>query len=138
MFNMPAASLSSQAGFSLLEILVALAILSVTATLVTVSSISMVESMRERTTLKEVVHNIEMYRYRALARDKQIIIGADTVANAALLGVSVDWQVRATPSVVFSRHGTCTTGAIQLITPRGQTMNYMLVPQSCELQLIEG
>jgi len=129
---------SSQAGFSLLEILVALAILSVTATLVTVSSISMVESMRERTTLREIVHDIELYRYRALARDKQIIIGADVAANAALLGVSSDWRVQASPSVVFSRHGTCTTGSIELVTPRGQELSYMVVPQTCELQQIEG
>lgn len=124
----------AQAGFSMLEILVALAIMSVVATLVTVSSISMVESMRERTELKNLVNDIEMYRYVALTRDKQIVVGSDAAQNAAQLGLLPDWQVSATPAIAFSRHGTCTTGAVKLISPRGRTYDYLLVPQGCELQ----
>lgn len=123
-----------QAGFSMLEILVALAIMSVVATLVTVSSISMVESMRERTELKSLVNDIEMYRYVALTRDKQVIVASDAALNAQQLNLLPEWQVTATPAIVFSRHGTCTTGAVKMISPRGRTYDYLLVPQACELQ----
>lgn len=97
----------------------------------------MVESMRERTALRELVNGVEMYRYVALTRDKQIIIGPDPIVNARQLNVTEGWSMSATPQVVFSRHGTCTPGALKLVAPSGRDFDYILAPQSCELQAIE-
>ena len=124
----------AEAGFSLLEILVGLSILAIIGTLTTVSGISMVESMRERTALKDIVNNIEMLRYVALTRDKQIIIASDAAQNAQQFDFQTGWQVTATPPVVFSRHGTCTTGSIDIISPSARKYSYLLVPQGCEMQ----
>ena len=126
-----------ETGFSLLEILVSLAVLSAVATLVTVSSVSMVQSMRERTELKQLTNDVEMYRYVALTRDLQITLANDAARNRAELDLPEGWQMIATPPIVFSRHGTCTTGSIALSSPRGRTYNYLLVPQSCRLQSVE-
>ncbi|GAB5455984.1 MAG: hypothetical protein Hens2KO_22130 [Henriciella sp.] len=114
-----------------------LAVLSAVATLVTVSSISMVESMRERTALRELVNGVEMYRYVALTRDKQITIGSDPIANASELNVVEGWSMSATPQVEFSRHGTCTPGALKFVAPSGRVFDYILASQTCELQAIE-
>lgn len=126
-----------EAGFSLLEILVSLAVLSAIATLVTVSSVSMVQSMRERTELRQLTNDVEMYRFVALTKDLQITLSNDPVQNYAELDLPEGWQMIATPPIVFSRHGTCTTGSIALSSPRGRTYHYLLVPQSCRLQSME-
>ena len=126
---------SSQQGFSLLEILVSLAVLSAVATLVTVSSVSMVQSMRERTELRQLTNQVEMFRYVALTKDQQITLHSDPARNSLEQNIPNGWQMRATPSIVFSRHGTCTTGSLVLTSPRGRVYNYFLVPQSCRLQV---
>ncbi len=130
-------SKASQAGFSLLEVLVGLALLSAVASLVTVSSISMVQSMRERTELRQLTNSIEMYRYIALTKDKQLIIHSDPARNFFDEKAPENWQMKATPAIVFSRHGTGTTGSLDLTSPRGRTYSYLLVPQDCRLQSVE-
>jgi len=130
-------SKATQAGFSLLEILVGLALLSAVASLVTVSSISMVQSMRERTELRQLTNSIEMYRYVALTKDKQLIIHSDPRRNSFDEKSPENWRMQATPPVVFSRHGTCTTGSVSLTSPRGRTYSYLLVPQDCRLQSVD-
>jgi prepilin-type N-terminal cleavage/methylation domain-containing protein len=109
-----------EAGYSLLEILVSLGILSLVSTITVVNGIRMVENMTERSAVQKIIETIETARYIALTRESSLVLDPAQPGQPAWLDLPEDWTLIPDQPIVFSKSGVCSGGRLTIRTARGQ------------------
>lgn len=131
---------SGEAGFSLLEILVVLAIMSVMMILVGSRMTSALDSARFISTAENAISDIQVLRMRAmLTQHEQILITQDSGApsykswkdiRVLPFDVPEDWLVEG-DTIKISEHGICTGGKVVFTSSEGRKISFNLTPPSC-------
>ena len=116
-------------GFTLLELIIAMAIMASVLTVASVNGVKMLERYREQIKFREVRSEIALTRYRALAERRRIVIGAETNGYLPPEG----WQVTAEAPIIYMPNGACLGGALTIIAPSGRTETWALEPPECRI-----
>lgn len=121
----------SRAGYSLLEVLVVVAIMGVAATLSGPSVTRMIESQQARQTVRAVVTGFGALRADAYIQSRPY--AAETL-SAQLTGAAPEaWQVRVADSVTLAASGYCTPGLIEIVAPDGRSWLLRVAQGDCTL-----
>lgn len=115
-------------GYTLLELVVALAIMASVLTLAGVNGVRMLERYQEQIKFREIRSDIALSRYRALAERRRILIGA----GALEVDLPPNWEVSAPAPVVYTPSGVCLGGAVTIRAPSGRTETWQLEPPECK------
>lgn len=111
---------SDRAGFSMLETVIALAVLSLAAALVTTRASLAVDQIAVHTAVGDFQTGLLALRARAFDRDE------DVVATAETLPMPQGWSFRAESALAARADGGCTGGAVELL--RAERVRTRLVP----------
>jgi len=134
--------LARQEGFSLLEMLVVLAITGVVLSIVSIRLVSSIESTRFVKTAEMAVADIKLIRLQAIFNKKSVkIIGANvseaekTSANITIhhLNLPNDWTV-AGDDILISTTGFCSGGYITIKDQTGRRIKFNLMPPTCDAE----
>ncbi len=124
-------------GFSLLEVLVTLAIIGLIVSLATVSLSSSLESARFSSTAKAAAAEVRTLRARALLRGQSAVIITDTsaepsasIANVWRVSLPEDWRTEGS-AIGITPSGMCLGGEITIISPKGRRAIYAFAPPDC-------
>ena len=127
----------NESGFSLLEILIVLAIMGLMMTLVAPRLVSSIEAVRFARTADLGAQQISQLRAQAILRKQPVIFAPsgnlETDVNA--IGVSAldlpeGWSVSG-DVMRISATGLCTQGQFRLTNPNGQVADYLFTPPKC-------
>ncbi len=117
-----------RAGFSMLETVIALAVLSLTAAIVSTRASVMLDQIAVHAAFQEFQTGLLTLRGRAFAS------GADTTATPAALPLPIGWSFRSDTPLVARADGLCDGGAVDLLrggrvrarlTPAGDACRYL-------------
>lgn len=131
-----------EAGFSLLEMLVVLAIMGVVLSMVGLRLSSTIESTRFVKTAESAMEDIRLMRLRALLDEKATVIVTSQFfspeENAMplrleRLNVPEDWTVSG-DNISISTTGYCTGGRIHISDNKGRNISFDLYEGSCDAQ----
>lgn len=136
-FAMNTASGNRNAGFSLLEVMVTLAIIGIIVTMATVSLSSSLESARFSSISKAAADQVRTLRARALLRGQNATIITNTAAKPSAAIVNV-WQLSLPQNwrtegaaIDITASGMCLGGQITIISPKGRRAMYAFAPPYC-------
>jgi prepilin-type N-terminal cleavage/methylation domain-containing protein len=124
-------------GFSLMEIMVTLAIISIVVSLVTASLSNSLQSARFAALTKAAVAEVRNYRAKALLSGQSAVIVTDTSASPSK-SIKNIWRLPLPPkwttegaAIEISPSGMCLGGEILMINPRGRRALYRFDPPEC-------
>lgn len=130
-------------GFSLLEILIVLAIMGLLLSVVSVRMFSMIDSTRFVRETELALSALKAHRAEALLRKHPILILTDTPDTDAVKNIDSDyirtftieetWSVEG-PSVRITRGGVCTGGPLTFKDNNGREIRYSLSPPNCQAE----
>ena len=135
---------ASDAGFSLLELLVVLAILGIVLSLAGARMLTSLDSARFVRTADAAAAQMLTLRAEAMLGNEGLVLLTDTNAAALSnvaqrkrrrLDVPPGWRVEGTP-VMISAAGVCGGGQLRLLSPTGRYIDYALSPPKCVPQRI--
>lgn len=128
-------------GYSLLEILVVLAITSVMLTLVSVRLVQSIESNYFIQSSKAAIAEIKILRAQAILNSKRFVLITDDTSDVFLRDIDLDsqrrlnlpheWSVLGQP-VEISPFGFCSGGVLTITDKKGRLLKYRLEPPKCE------
>jgi len=132
---------SSEAGFSLLEILVVLALMGIMLSVVSVRLVGTAESVYFKKTADDIMANILPLRANAILNDEPRILTltANSVQRLPLsqrkiarpINLPEGWRVEG-DDIFISKTGVCFGGDITLSDNTGRRASYKFVPPACE------
>ncbi len=124
-------------GFSLLEVLVTLAIISVIVSVTTVSLSSNLEGARFSSEAKAAVAQIRNYRARALLMGQSTVVVTDTseepsefINNVWRLALPEGWHTEG-QAIGITASGMCLGGRVMIVGPTGRRATYTFSPPDC-------
>lgn len=131
----------AESGFSLLEMLIVLAIMGLMLSLVGVRSITAIESTRFASTADGGIASIRLLRAEAMLNDMPLyVIGSGTLAlhngQIRALDLPQGWTVSG-DNILISKTGICNGGQLTLQDPTNRRATYALSPPLCEPRRIE-
>ena len=121
---------SGRAGFSMLETVMALAVLSLAAGLVTTRASVMLDQIAVHAAFQQFQTGLLSLRGRAFGR------GEDLEATAAALPPPSGWSFRAEAPLVAHADGSCEGGAVELV--RGGRVRARLVPSGAPCRYLRA
>ncbi len=134
---------SESSGFSLLEMLIVLAILGILLSLVSVRLVNSLESARFVKTSENAISDIRLIRLRAMLDMKDVEIHSSSKINRPLpieqnkvikfLDVPKDWNV-AGDILYISKAGTCSGGTMTISDNNGRRAIYYMSPPKCNAE----
>ncbi len=132
---MPAAR---SAGYSLIEILVALAIMSLAVSIVVPNAFDLVTRFQRLTERSAALDSIRKCRFEAVTSNKVIVLsgqasGSEPLAGTPCLVLPKDWRAEFGEELVFSPAGVCRGSRVDLIAPDGEITAYQLERETCKL-----
>ena len=128
-------------GFSLLEILVVLAIMGLLLSVVSVRMFSTIDSTRFIRETELAISGLNAYRAEALLRKHPLLILTDTPDPDAVKNIKADHIRRFEltedgsvegPSVSITSGGVCTGGPLTFKDGSGREISYTLAPPNCQ------
>ncbi|MEM7493411.1 MAG: prepilin-type N-terminal cleavage/methylation domain-containing protein [Pseudomonadota bacterium] len=119
---------SNIAGFSLLEIMLALALVSVVLTVSVRSGVNMVMRWQLSSQVKTIVNTVNSFSVTAYTRSREMSLSELVQQNVELPS---DWMITILEDATFSRAGYCERGAFQIEADNERVFNYVLDPQTC-------
>lgn len=117
-----------EAGYSLMEILVALGLLGLTLTLVAGNGVQMLNRWTEQSEFRSVRRQIAQLRYEAYFQRRPIEWLPESVAPVAL---EPGWSARVAAPVYFLPTGVCLGGDVQIYAPTGRQETVRLTAPDC-------
>lgn len=132
-FQREIAGRTPEQGYSLLEIIIGLAIMALVATLSVTNGIRLVSSAEERSALQNITGQIESGRIRALIERKALVLAAGNVETSSWLAAPEGWSVVADPELVFSPAGICSGGRVRITSPRSAVYTFTATKPNCKL-----
>ena len=131
------AKVSCKDGFSLMEVMVTLAIISIVVSLVTASLSNSLQSARFASLSKAAATEVRNYRAKALLLGQSAAIVTDTSAkpssaikNIWRLPLPEGWTTEGY-AIEISPSGMCLGGKILMINPKGRRALYRFDPPEC-------
>lgn len=116
-------------GFTLLEMIVVLAILGLATALVAPSALRGIDSWRRATELDSLLDQIRALPGDARASGKPIVIDATTLASATPpLRVGDDWTIRAPEAWRVNSNGVCEGGELHVGNQYGERVVQVAAP----------
>ncbi|MEA1943266.1 MAG: prepilin-type N-terminal cleavage/methylation domain-containing protein [Pseudomonadota bacterium] len=123
---------SRRAGYTMMEVVVVVAILATALSLSTPALIGMVEQQRVRTVLHDV--NTHLTDLRATSQIEAREIDAAEAEATLARDLPLGWYVAVGEDVTFSAAGTCTGGRLQLTTPQDRQYVFELARRTCMIE----
>ena len=117
-----------QSGLSLLEIIVAMALLAIVMTVSVQSGAEMLERWQYRAMVKDVRNRIAGLPLRA-AFERQPVELANIPADE--IGLPEGWLIEEQAPLVFSSSGLCSAAEFSLIDPAGRRHTFTVSPPDC-------
>ncbi len=108
-------------GYSLLEVILALAVAALAASLAVPSMLRMIDSWQDRAVVREVVR--EMGNLRAGAVLSRTGLPRDAIEDALSAAIPDGWELSVSEGFAISPAGLCGAGRIALVSPRGRTVD---------------
>lgn len=121
---------SRDAGYTLLEVIVALGLLGLTLTLVAANGVQMLERWRENLAFREIQRQVRQLRFDAFYERRTI---AWNLEDAAPLPLPTGWNAKSLGELRFLPSGVCVGGNFQIVAPSGRTQVFRLVPPNCDV-----
>lgn len=139
------ARIESDSGFSLLEILVVLAIMSIMMVLVGTRMTSAIEATRFYRMSENAVADIQTLRVRSMLNQYEHIVVPPSQEAPTLKAwqdikitsydIPPDWTADG-DIIRISKHGTCSGGVISFTGPAGRKVIYKLAAPSCTAERV--
>lgn len=129
--------ISDEAGFSLLELLAALAILSVTLLIVAPSAVNLVRSVEYNSNVRSFERAIESTRTRAFIENQRYSI-TPTQNRIGVAPPFVDdlesegWEIDGDP-IIFLETGVCIGGELTLTSPQNRIRTISVASPDCSI-----
>lgn len=129
----------NDAGFSLLELLVVLAIMSIVLSLAGVRMLNSLDGARFNRTADAAVADLLILRADAMLGGHALVLLTDTarVDNDIIppdkqrrLALPQGWRVEG-DAITVSATGVCGGGRLRLVGPTGRRIDYVLTPPKC-------
>lgn len=114
-------------GYSLLEMMIALAVMALAATLVAPGLLASVDAAARRSLLIEIDGQLRAARASAVRESRSVSL------EAAALSVPVGWAIELDAPIVFRPDGACTGGRLRFVRPNGRGMERELAPPRCRV-----
>lgn len=135
--NAPTGEGSARHGFSLMEVMVTLAIISIVVSMATVSLSNSLESARFASLSKAAANEVQNFRAKALLLGQNAIIATDTstlpiavIDNVWRLPLPEGWSTEG-DAIALTPSGMCLGGQILMINPKGRQVMYDFAPPKC-------
>jgi prepilin-type N-terminal cleavage/methylation domain-containing protein len=117
-----------QSGLSLLEIIVAMALLSIVMTLSVQSGAEMLERWQYRAMVKDVRNQIAGLPLKASLERRPVELASLPGRD---IGLPEGWTIEEQAPLVFSRSGLCSAAEFALIDPSGRRHTFTVNPPDC-------
>lgn len=129
----------AEQGFTLLEMLVVLAIAGLLAGVALPNLSKMMERSRISTERQSILGNIENLGYWAYANGRPYMLTSlDATSDAAPFRVPAGWSLKATKPVAFAVNGVCSGGVIELSGPDQSSEQLLLKAPLCRIEASPG
>jgi prepilin-type N-terminal cleavage/methylation domain-containing protein len=133
-----------QAGYSLIEILVAMAIMSLAVSIVVPNAFDLVVRFQRLTERSAALDALSKCRMEAVISNE--VISLDGIIRASeepleenrCLVLPANWTAEFEDPLVFSPAGICRGSSVILIAPNGDTVSYNLERGTCEFFPVSG
>ena len=120
-FSRPGGSAAKAAGFTLLEMIVVLAILGLSAALVGPSMVRGIDSWRRQAAMDMLLDQLRALPGNARGSGKPIVVSDATLASTAPpLSVDGDWRLRVPDPWVVGANGVCRGGDVVVANSFGE------------------
>jgi prepilin-type N-terminal cleavage/methylation domain-containing protein len=123
-----ARSYGRQSGLSLLEIIVAMALLSIVMTLSVQSGAEMLERWQYRAMVKDVRNRIAGLPLKASLERRPVELANMPTSD---IGLPEGWTIEEQAPLVFSSSGLCSAAEFSLIDPAGRRHTFTVSPPDC-------
>jgi prepilin-type N-terminal cleavage/methylation domain-containing protein len=121
-------------GFTLLEIVVVLAIIATIAGVALPNFARMIESYQQKTTLGLVTSELGGLSFRAFSEAKPIILSENTY-RALVPSLPVDWQIILAAPIMIQANGFCSGGSASITAKNGSAWEVNLAAPLCKAEL---
>ena len=125
---------TARPGYSLLEIIVVVAILGLAASVSVPSVGRMVEAQQAREVVGDVRSRLNGVRMQAFTTSKRF--DADAVRSELENGLAVGWYTEVSETLVFRGSGTCSEGIVSVVNERGRRWRLSVANGNCAVSLI--
>lgn len=128
----------AEAGFTLIELVVALTIVGLTLTFVLPRLSEWVDRLELSSAQQRFEESLAGLGSQARRGGRTVFLrsnrpGAEKAADDATIELPRGWDLQAEPPIAFRYDGLCTGGLVRLITPAGEK-SYRLLAPYCRLQ----
>ena len=122
-FNRPSGSATKAAGFTLLEMIVVLAILGLATAMVAPSALRSIDTWRRQAEQDSLLDQIRALPGNARATGRPVVISDDSLAGAKPpLRIDADWTLRVPEPWRVNANGVCEGGEVEIGNAYGSRM----------------
>lgn len=118
-----------QAGFSLMEIMVALFLVGLLLTLAAQSSVGIYQRWQQSIEMRQIKSELTNLRNRAFIERRNIDLEQELVASVELPD---GWSLRIERDPLFNQFGQCRPGEVWGIAPNGREYPMIVEPPGCK------
>lgn len=123
----------NDAGYSLMEVLLALAIFALIVSVAGGLGIRALNAQSERTERRQIIQSLEMMKYRSVVEERNIQIASFSDWPADTEMPNANWILQATPPLLINMAGQCSETEIVLTSPRERSYRYRVTSDGCTL-----
>ncbi len=121
-------------GFTLLEVVVVLAIIATIAGVALPNFARMIESYAQKSTLGSITSELGRLSFKAYTQAKPVLLSPEA-ARALLPSLPADWQISVANPVAIQANGFCGGGDVTVTAKNGASWQVKLVPPLCTAEL---